>query len=101
MWTYFAGCRTLSACLLTVAAAVLVPSGNWKIFVEMRPVGIKGAVLVPTLDVAALSGMMEAMDPSRTPFLMICPRAFISLILLRCSCSSTWQVGGAVSFRIE
>ena len=101
MWTSFAGCRTLCASLLTVAAAVLVPSGNWKIFVEMRPVGIRGAVLVPTLDVAALSGTMEAMDPSRTPFLMICSRAVMSLMLLMCSCSSTWQGGGAVSFKTE
>jgi hypothetical protein len=42
MWTSFAGCRTLCASSLTVAAAVLVPSGDWKILVEMRPVGMGG-----------------------------------------------------------
>ncbi len=70
MWTSFAGCRTLCADSLTVAAAVLVPSGKWKILLEVRPVGIRGAFGVPTLDVAALSATMEGMDPSRTPFLM-------------------------------
>ncbi len=75
MWSSFAGCRTLCGRSLTVAAAVLVPSGNWKILVEMRPVGMRGAVGVPTLDVAALSGTMEGMDPSRTPFLMNFSRA--------------------------
>ena len=64
MWTSFAGCPTLCASSLTVAAAVLVPSGNWKILVEMRPVGIRGAVGVPTLDVAALSATMEGMEDS-------------------------------------
>ena len=101
MWTSFAGCRTLCASSLTVAAAVLVPSGNWKILLEMRPVGIRGAVGVPTLDVAALSATMEAMDPSRTPFLINYSRAFMSLTLLMRSCSSTWQGGGAVSYKIE
>ena len=101
MWTSFAGCPTLCASSLTVAAAVLVPSGNWKILVEMRPVGIRGAVGVPTLDVAALSATMDGMDPSRTPFLMNCSRAVMSLTLLMRSCSSTWQGGGAVSYKIE
>ncbi len=58
MWMSFAGCRTLCASSLTVAAAVLVPSGNWKILLDMRPVGMRGAVGVPMLDVAALSAMM-------------------------------------------
>ena len=74
---------------------------SWKILLEMRPVGIRGAVGVPTLDVAALSAMMEGMDPSRTPFLMNCVRAVVSLTLLMRSCSSTWQGGGAVSYKIE
>ncbi len=39
MCTSFAGCRTLCASSLTVAAAVLVPSGNWKIFVGDAPGG--------------------------------------------------------------
>ena len=96
MWTSFAGCRTLCASSLTVAAAVLVPLGDWKILVEMRPVGMGGAVGVQTLDVAALSGPMEGMDLSRTPFLMIFFRAVMSVTLLMRSCSSTWQGGGAV-----
>ena len=101
MWTSFAGCRTLCVSSLTVAAAVLVPSGNWKILVEMRLVGMRGAVGVPTLDVAALSGTMEGMDPSRTPFLIIFSRAVMSVTLLMRSCSLTWQGDGAVSYKIE
>jgi len=93
MWTSFAGCRTLCASLLTVAAAVLVPSGNWKILLDMRPVGMR--------DVAALSATMEGMEPLRTSFLMICSRVVMSLTLLMVSCTSTWQGGGAVSYRIE
>ena len=68
MWTSFAGFRTLCASLLTVAAAVLVPSGNWTILMDMRPVGMRGVVGVPTQDVAALTMMMEGMEPLRTPF---------------------------------
>ncbi len=41
IWTSFAGCGTSCASLLTVVAAVRVPSGNWKILLDMRPVGIK------------------------------------------------------------
>ena len=101
MWTSFAGCRTLCASSLTVAAAVLVPLGNWKILLEMCPVGIRGAVGVPTLDVAALSTTMEGMDPSRTPFLMNFLRAVMSFTLLMHSCSSSWQGGGALTCKIE
>jgi hypothetical protein len=101
MWTSFAGCRTLCASSLTVVAAVLVPSGNWKILMEMRPVGMRGAVGVPTLDVVALFRMMEGMDPSRTPFLMNFSMAVMLVTLLMRSCSSTWQGGGAVSSKIE
>jgi len=101
MWTSFAGCRTLCASSLTVAAAVLDPSGNWKILVEMRPVGMRGAVGVPTLDVTALSATMEGMDPSRTPFLMNFSRAVMSVTLFMPSCSSTWHGGEAVSYKIE
>ncbi len=68
MWTSFTGCRTSCASSLTVAAAVLVPLGNWKIFLDMRPLGMRGAVGVPMLDVAALSAAMEGMDPLKTPF---------------------------------
>ena len=67
----------------------------------MHPVGMRGAVGVPTLDVAALSGTMEGMDPSRTPFLMNFLRAVMLVTLLMRSCSSTWQGGGAVSYKIE
>ncbi len=98
MCTSFTGCRTLCASSLMVAAAVLVPLGNWKILLEVRPVGIGGAIGVPTLDVAAT---MEGMDPSRTPFLMKFSRAVMSLTLLMRSCSSTWQGGRAVSYKIE
>ena len=63
--------------------------------------GIGGAVGVPTLDVAALSAKMEGMDPSRTPFLMKFSRAVMALTLLMRSCSSTWQGGGAVSYKLE
>ena len=101
MWTSFAGCQTLCASSLMVAAAVLVSSGNWKILLEMRPVGIRWAVGVPTLDVVALSAMMEGMDPPRTPFLMIFLRAGMSLTLLMRSCSSAWQGGRALMYKIE
>ena len=84
-----------------VVAAVLVPPGNWKILLEMRPVGMRGAVGVPTLDVAALSATMEGMDPSRIPLLMNFLRAVTSLTLLTRSCSSTLQGGGAVLYKIE
>jgi len=67
----------------------------------MRPVGMRGAVGVPTLDVAALSPTMEGMEPLRTPFLMICSKVVMSLTLLMVSCTSTWQGGGAVLYRIE
>ena len=67
----------------------------------MRTVGIRGAVGVPTLDVVALSAMMEGMDLSRTPFLMNFLRAVMSLMLLMRSCSSSWQVGGALTYKIE
>ncbi len=77
MWTSFAGCRTSYASSLTVVAAVRVPSGNWKILLDMRPVGMRGAVGVPTLEVAALSAMMEGMEPFRTPFLINFSRAVI------------------------
>ena len=63
--------------------------------------GIRGAVGVPTLDVAALSAAMDGMDSSRTPFLIIFSRAVMSFTLLMHSCSSTWQGGGAVSYKIE
>ena len=67
LWTSFAGCRTLCASSLTVAAAVRVPLGNWKILLDMRPVGMRGAVRVPTLEVTALSTRMEGVEPLRTP----------------------------------
>jgi hypothetical protein len=101
MWVSFAGCRTSFASLLTVAIAVRVPSGNWKILLDLRPVGMRGAVRVLTLEVAALSVTMEGMEPFRTPFLINFSRAVISLMLLAYSCSSTRQGGGAMSDKIE
>ncbi len=101
MWTSFAGCRTLCASLLTVVAAVCVLSGNWKILFDMCPVGIRGAVEVPTLEVAVLSVTMEGMEPFRTPFLINFLRAVISLTLLAYSCSSTWQGDGAMLDKME
>ncbi len=67
----------------------------------MRPVGMRGAVGVPTLEVAALSARMEGMEPFRTPFLINFLRVVISLTLLAYSCSLTWQGGGAMSDKIE
>jgi hypothetical protein len=101
MWTSFAGCRTSCASLLTVAVAFHVPSGNWKILLDMRPVGMRGTVGVPTLEVAALSATMEGMELFRTPFLINFLRAVILLTLLAYSCSLTWQGGGAMSDKIE
>ncbi len=101
MWMSFAGCRTLCASLLTVAVAVRVPLGNWKILLDMRLVGMRGAVRVPTLEVAVLSAMMEGMELFRTPFLMNFLREVISLMLLAYSCSLTWQGGGAMSDKME
>ncbi len=101
MWTSFAGCQTSCASSLTVAVAVHVPSGNWKILLDMRPVGMNGAAGVPTLEVAALSTTMEGMEPFRTPFLINFSRAVILLTLVAYSCSSTWQGGGAMLDKIE
>ena len=84
---------------LTFAAAVRVLSGNWKILLDMRPVGMRGAVGVPTLDMAALFATMEGME-LLSPFLMKFLRAVMSLTLLMCSCTSTWQGGRAVSYKI-
>ena len=100
MWTSFAGCQTSCTSSLTVAAAVLVLSGSWKILLDMRPVGMKGAVGVPTLDVTALFATMEGVDLLRTPFLMNFSWAVMSLMLLMCSCTLTWQGGRAVSNKI-
>ncbi len=101
MWTSFAGCRRSCANSLTVVAAVCVPSGNWKILLNMRPVGMRGAVGVPTLEVAALSATMEGMELFRTPFFINFLRAVISLTLLAYSCSLTWQGGRAMLDKIE
>ena len=68
---------------------------------DVRPVGIRGAVGVPTLEVAALSATMDGMDPLRTPSLIMCSRVVMALMVLMVSCASTWQAGGAVSYRIE
>jgi hypothetical protein len=95
MWTSLAGWRTLCASSLMVLAAVLVSSGSWKIFSDVRPVGMNGSCLVPTWEVAALSAMMDGIEPLRTPFFMSCSRAFDLLTLwmlsgcLLISCSST------------
>ena len=89
MWMSFAGCQMSCESLLTVAAAVLVLLDNWKILLDMRPVGMRGAVGVPTLDMAALSATMEGMDLLRAPCLMIFSRAVMLLVLLMCSCTST------------
>ena len=101
MWMSFAGCQTSCASSLTVAAAFCVPSGNWKILLDMHPVGMRGAVKVPMLEVTALSARMKGMELFRTLFLINFSRAVISLMLLAYSCSSTWQGGGAMSDKIE
>jgi hypothetical protein len=86
---------------LTVVAAVRVPLGNWKILLDMHPVGMRGAVGVPILEVAALSATMEGIEPFRTPFLINFLRAVILLTLLAYSCASTWQGGRAMLDKIE
>jgi hypothetical protein len=107
MWTSLAGWRTLCASSLMVLAAFLVPLGSWKIFLDVRPVGMNGSCLVPMWEVAALFAMMDGIEPLRTPFLMSCLGAFVLLtllMLLGClliSCSLTWQGGGAMSDKIE
>ena len=88
------------ASLLTVAATFLVLSGSWKILLDMRLVGMRGAVRVSTMDVATLSATMEGMDPLRTPFLINFSSAVMASMLLMCSCTSTWQGGGAVLYKI-
>jgi hypothetical protein len=53
--------------------------------------------VAPTLDVAALSAMIDGMIPRRTLFLMVCS---VTELMFSCSvgfCSSTWQSGGVVS----
>ncbi len=107
MWTSLAGWRALCTSSLIVLAAVLVSSSSWKIFSDVRPVGMNGSCLVPTWEVVALSVTMDGIEPLRTPFLMSCSRAFVSLTLwmlsgcLLISCSSTWQGGGAMLDEIE
>jgi hypothetical protein len=43
---------------------------------------------------------MEGMDPLRTPFLINFSSAVMASMLLMCSCTSTWQGGGAVLYKI-
>ncbi len=69
MWTSLAGWRTLCASSQMVLAAVLVPSGSWKIFLDVHPIGMNGSCLVPTWEVVALSATMDGIEPLRTPFL--------------------------------
>jgi hypothetical protein len=84
MWTTFAGCQTLCASTLTLVAAVGVPLSSWKILLDVRPVGMKRAVVVPMLKVAALSVTIDGMEPSRTPCLMNCLRTAVFFTLLTC-----------------
>jgi hypothetical protein len=106
MWMSFAGWRTSCASFLLVAAAFCVLLGSWKILSDVPPIGMKGAVVVLTLEVVALSVTMDGMEPSRTLCLMSCLRVYISFTLLMhlvgllFSCSLTWQGGGAVSENI-
>ncbi len=67
----------------------------------MRPVGMRGAFGVPTLEVAMLSAMMEGMEQLRIPILMNFLRVVILLTLLTYSCTLTWQGGGAMLDKIE
>jgi hypothetical protein len=74
---------------------------------DVRPIGMNGSCLVPIWEVAALSTTMDGIEPLRTPFLMSCSRAFVSLtlwMLSGCSlisCSSTWQGSRAMLEKIE
>ena len=63
-------------------AAVCVPSGSWKILSDVRPVGMRGAVVVPMLEVAMQSATIDGMEPSRTPCLMIVLRVVVSFMWL-------------------
>ena len=98
MCTSFAGWRTSCCSSSTSLASSTSPLGMRNALSDCRPVATNAfrflSLFVPTLDVAPLSAMAEGMVPSRTP-------CFNSLMLLTCStwsssCSSTWQVGGAV-----
>ncbi len=62
---------------------------------------MRGAVAVPTLEVAVLSATMEGMESFRTPFLINFLRVVILVKLLAYSCSLTWQGGGAMLDKIE
>ena len=91
-------------------AGVCVPSGSRKTLLEGLPVGMKACSawsrMVPTCDVAPLSAMADGIDPFRTAFLIALVQLVTScktLMLLCdmcCVCSSSWQVGGAVSDNI-
>ncbi len=68
MWTSLAGWWTLCTSSLIMLAAVLVPSGSRKIFLDVHPVGMNGSCLVLTWEVAALSTTMDGIEPLRPPF---------------------------------
>jgi hypothetical protein len=56
--------------------------------------------VAPTLDVVALSAMMDGMVPWRTLVLMDCSLTKLLFLCLVDFCSSTWQSGGVVSVSI-
>jgi hypothetical protein len=79
-------------------ASSTLPLGMWKILSNCISVATNTflflSLFVPMLDLASLSAAAEGIDPSRTPcfnLLMLLTASLQSL-----SCSSTWQVGGAV-----
>ncbi len=103
MCTSFAGWRKSCCSSSMLVASSTSPLGMQNALSDCRPVAMNVflvlSLFVPTLEVAPLSAMAEGMEPSRTP-------CFNSLMLLTCStwsssCSSTWQVGGAVKSNIE
>ncbi len=101
--TSFAGWCTLCLNLSMLLASSTLPLVMQKALSNWHPVATNAflflTLFVLTLDVALLSATAEGVDPSRTP-------CFNLLMLLTCStgsfsCLSTWQVGGALSVKIE
>jgi hypothetical protein len=84
-----------------------VPSSSWKILSDVHPIRMRGAVAVPTLEVAALSATIDRMERLRTPCLIFFLRVVVSFTWLThlggllFSCSLTWQSSGAVLDKIE
>ena len=64
----------------------------------LRPNGAPGA---GRAGMAPVSATAEGMEPSRTPDLICCLLRLGTISSWSSSCSSTWQVGGALVVNIE